>query len=67
MYPDISSSRYKVNKSMKKQDFVSKYCKTKAFNPYKINTNRTETPNLLEQEFDNYEQNEVIVSDLTYN
>jgi len=66
MYPNLSSSRYKVNKSMKKQGFVSKYCKTKAFKPYKINTNRTETPNLLEQQFDNYEQNEVIVSDLTY-
>jgi hypothetical protein len=65
MYPDISSSRYKINKSMKKKSFVSKYCKTNAFKPYKININRTEIPNLLEQQFDNYEQNEVIVSDLT--
>jgi transposase InsO family protein len=66
MYPELRSSRYKVTNSMKKQGFVSKYCKTKAFKPYKVNTNKEDIPNILEQNFDNYKENEVVVSDLTY-
>jgi putative transposase len=66
MYPELKSSRYKVNKSMQKQNLVSVYCKKCKYIPYKTKAVTEELPNLVKQEFNNKTLNEVITSDLTY-
>lgn len=63
----IVTSRYVINKSLKRQNLVNVYCKKKKFMPYsKSKTAVQSVANLLDQNFTGYSINEVITSDLTY-
>lgn len=61
----ITVSRRKIGRIMKKRNLKSVYTEAQ-FKPSKINVNDAEIPNLLNREFSEREQLEVIVTDLTY-
>ncbi len=61
----ISASRRRISRIMRKSGLVSAYTAKKYKAPKDI-TNEDKNPNILQREFDNKAENEVIVSDLTY-
>ncbi len=58
-------SRRRIGRIMKEQGLVSKYTMAQ-FKPQKSQVNEDVTTNTLNREFDNREELEVVVSDLTY-
>lgn len=50
---------------MRENGLVSAYT-IKRYRPHKTKINKADIPNIVNREFDNRTQNEVLVSDLTY-
>ena len=63
---DLKLSIRRIRRIMKEQQLVSVYNQQKAYKPYSKGKNERPIPNVVDQNFQNREPLEVIVSDLTY-